>query len=419
MTFALSIGAAFLGGLVLNAMPCVLPVLTLKAFTALEHAHGDKRHQKLHGIAYSAGTISAFCLFAIFVVGLRSSGKSLGWGLQFQHPPFVATLTALVFAFGLNALGVFEIAFSARGPSAPHNVWGSVANGWFAALMATPCSAPFLGTAAALALAAETPAWQTFVIFITIGAGLAFPFTLLALVPGFARLLPRPGAWMETFKHLMGFSLLATALWLFSVLQKQVTTESSSWFLAFLLLLAMSFWALERFGGLTASTARRIGVRVGAVVLLTVAGTRLISFERRHDVAMVANGTSTDPVVKNNAINWVPFSVQRLQKERQEGRAIFLDFTADWCASCKTNEHVFLETNAVRQALLRGNVLPMKADLTSENEEISSWLAGLGRAGIPAYVVYFPDGTHDLLPVAITSELVVASLEKSSSHSSP
>lgn len=410
-----TLGIALLGGLVLNVMPCVLPVLTLKAFTLLDHAHGDAREQRMHGLAYLVGTVSAFLVFGAGIVVLRASGKSLGWGMQFQNPVFVAIVAAVVFAFALNALGVFEITLSTvrqeRG-----GFLGSVLNGWFAAIMATPCSAPFLGTAAALALAADTPAWLTLSIFAAIGVGLAAPFTLLAFVPAFSRLLPRPGAWMETFKHVMGFTLLATVIWLYSVLLRQVTPDAAAFYLAFLLALGVTLWGIQRFGGIVESTPRRVLVHMLAIVMVGFAWHRLARLERpahaaaalSSDLAFVA---ANEPVVVAGKIAWSAFDPKRVEVELARKRPVFMDFTADWCASCKTNEKVFLETDLVRETLSRTNVLPMKVDMTNEDDSQSAWLAKLGRNGIPAYVIWMPDGTRDLLPEVITSDMVRERLE--------
>lgn len=405
MEFLGLLGAAFLGGLVLNVMPCVLPVLTLKAFHVFENAHEDPRRQRTQGLGYVAGTASAFAAFGAAVVALKAAGRGLGWGLQFQHPPFLAALTAIVFVFALNALGVFEIAVSSRGSGGGDGFWGSVVNGWFASLMATPCSAPFLGTAAGFALGSAASWWQTELVFVTIGLGLAAPFALFTFVPALSRRLPRPGAWMETFKKLMGFSLLATAVWLFHVLKRLISPEGSSLFLGFLLLLAACLWGVAHFGGLAAAPARRVVVRLAALAIVGVGGWRMVRLEHtpmdRTVVELKGSGH----------IAWAPFDAARLERELARGRPVFVDFTADWCASCKTNEAVFLESDPVRRALARTQVLPMKADLTEENDELWARVTKLGRNGLPVYVVYYPNGSYDLLPVAITSDIVVRSLD--------
>lgn len=412
---------ALAGGLILNVMPCVLPVLALKAFHAVEHSKHSAQHRRMHGLAYTAGTMSLFVVLALVVVAIKASGKRMGWGMQFQHAPFVAVMTAIVFAFALNALGVFEILISAQGGEGEEDkVWGSVVNGWFAAIMATPCSAPFLGSAATFALASDTAAWQTVLIFATIGLGLAIPYLVLTLIPAVGKMLPRPGAWMETVKQLMGFSLLGTAIWLFRTFQKQVTPESANWFLFFLLALGMVLWAGHRFGGIDRSTARQWTVRALGVIAIAVAYKTMVTYEKPAALAAApvnepskgGKTASVDPVVVDGHIAWTPYDKARLDHENKRNRPVFMDFTAEWCASCKANEKAFLETDTVRGSLQKTGILPMKADMTNENTELDALLEKLGRNGIPVYVIFFPDGTYDLLPVTITAEMVAGRLEE-------
>lgn len=395
------LGLAFLGGLVLNVMPCVLPVLTLKAFTALDHAHKHPGEQKKVGLGYMLGTSSALLAFGGVIVGIRLSGKALGWGMQFQHPAFVAVLISVIVAFALNALGVFEITLGSD-QEEQSGFLGSVVNGWFAAVMSTPCSAPFLGTAAAFALAADTPIWVTLAIFATIGVGLAFPFTALAFVPAIGNRLPKPGAWMETFKHLMGFSLLATAVWLSRSFLRQVTAESASWFLGFLLFLSAALWATQRFGGLDVSNARRWGVRLVSLAAVAVAW-KLLPLEKQASAAGAPQG---------DKIAWAAFSSKSIESSLAAGKPVFLDFTADWCASCKTNDKLFVDTDPVRASIAKTGVVPMKVDMTAEDDEKEAWLKKTGRNDLPVYVVLLPGGKMDLLPVVITSETLTQAFER-------
>lgn len=412
------LGAALLGGLILNIMPCVLPVLTMKVFHVVEHAKEDKRTFLFHGLFYTAGVMSLFSVLALLVIALRASGEFVGWGMQFQNPGFVGVMTALMVAFGLNSLGVFEFSVSLGGGQNSKGYLSSFTNGIFASLMSTPCSAPFLGTAAAFALASGTSWWQTLLMFEGIGFGLASPFLFISLVPGLARLLPRPGQWMVTFKQLMGFTLLGAAVWLFGVLQKQVTPESSTWFLGFLVLMSVALWGIHTFGGLRYGAGRRIAVRVAALALVVLGVWQMVDLQP----AALAAPQVVDlgaPVVKDGHINWAPFDSARVAQERSRNRPVFIDYTADWCANCKANEKAFIEVESVRSSLQKTSILPMKADLTNDNEEIWAWVKEQGRSAIPVYAIYLPNGEVDLLPVTITSELLIKRLEEASAAFPP
>lgn len=407
------LGAAFLGGIILNIMPCVLPVLTMKVFHIVERGSSDPAGNRKHGLAYTGGILFAFLLFAAFVVSIRNAGQSVGWGMQFQNPAFVATLCALMVVLALNALGVFEFAVSMNVKSDDGGYGASFMNGIVAAVMSTPCSAPFLGSAAAFALGAGVTTFTTVSIFIFIGLGLAFPFALISFVPAASKILPRPGNWMNTFKAMMGFTLLAAAVWLFGVLMEQITRDGAMWFLGFLLVLAVGVWAIDHFGGLQHGLGRRVGVRVGVLLSFFALGQQMLDLSKPA-VAQEQASSLSESVVKDDHINWADFSPFRVELENKRNRPVFMDYTADWCLNCKTNEKAFIETEAVRKALVESDILPMVADWTNEDEEITQWLEKLGRTGIPAYVVYYPNGEYDLLPEVITQGMVLDMLSRAS-----
>jgi thiol:disulfide interchange protein len=425
------VGAAFLGGVILNIMPCVLPVLTMKVFHVVKKAQEDPASNRKHGLAYAGGVIATFLLFAFLIIGLRSAiGLQFQWGQQYSKPQFLSGVVGLMFVFGLNALGVFEITIGMGGGEARSGYFGSFVNGIVASVMSTPCSAPFLGAAATYALGANSAWWQTLLMFSFIGIGLAFPFLFISYVPAASKVLPKPGEWMESFKQLMGFTLLGAAAFYFGSLQKQMTVEGSNAFLFFLLALGIALWAMQKFGGFEHGAGRRWAVR-GACTLATVGvGYKLIDFTPPAKAKATTVATCGDeaaapselePVVENGHIKWTAFDPARLDAELARGRPVFVDFTADWCANCKTNDRLFIETDQIRSDLSATKILPMKVDLTTDEaqDQMKPLMDKLGRAAIPIYVVYYPDKTYDLLPESITTEMLSSALKKASSKHPP
>jgi len=407
----LQFGTAILGGVILNLMPCVLPVLTMKVFHVLEQAHAEVRIVRLQGVMYTLGILFSFAVFAGLVIAIRASGDLVGWGMQFQNPRFVGALVLLMLVLGLNGLGFFELRVGMSTSSDDKGYWGSFINGVVASVMATPCSAPFLGAAAAYALGRDTEAWVTFVIFLGIGLGLALPFLVISFVPAARALMPKPGMWMNHFRKFMGFSLLGAAVWLYGVLAAQVTHESSSSFLFLMLALAIGIWVVETFAGLQHGQGRRLVIRGAVLAALVGAGTGFVSLERAAKVKQTSPSVN-DPVIVGGHINWAPFDPLRVALENRRGRPVFMDYTADWCLNCKSNEKLIIETQKVRDSLKKYDIFPMVADWTNENEVITQWLEKLGRTGIPTYAVYFPDGSFDLLPEVITQEMLLGVLNK-------
>ena len=410
MELVQTMGLAFLGGLILNIMPCVLPVLTMKIFGLVEHSTASAAENRKQGLAYTGGILFSFLVFAMVIVAIKASGERVGWGMQFQNPAFVATLAGLMVLLGSNAIGVFEINVS-MSVGGDHGGWmGSFVNGIVASVMATPCSAPFLGGAAAYALGAGTPAIETVIIFLVIGFGLAFPFLLVAFVPAARAIIPRPGNWMNTFKKLMGFSLFGAAVWLYGVLSEQLTAGAATMVLAGLVLVGFASWIYAILAPMTASGGRRAGAVVVASVLVAGWFTTMVDFEARASSDTAPATTDSGVLTDEGAINWASFSPERVQLAAKRGRPVFMDYTADWCTNCKANEKLILETEPIQAALDELDILPMKADLTNDSDVIWEWLAKLGRSAIPAYVVYMPDGSIDLLPEVITKDMVLKSL---------
>ncbi len=431
-------GLAFLGGLILNVMPCVLPVLTLKVFHLVDHSENDARTNRMHGLSYTAGVILTFLALAGVLIGLKAAGHAVFYGKQFQNTTFLAVMVTVLTAFALNCFGVFEITVGIAGGEGREGYGGSFVNGILATILSTPCSAPIFGPAVAYALL-KAPPFHTLVIFGVSGFGLALPFLLVTHIPGLKRFLPRPGAWMDTFKHVLGFTLLATAAWLLGILMNKLPETSNTNFLYFLVAVCIALWMVGRFGNLMHSLARRIGTRAVGTALVVAVGFWLLDMtpksvlEARAKAAALAEGgpaaglppqnsaqaggntaTREAPVVKDGHINWVAYDKARIAAEHKRKRPVFADFTAEWCVSCKANEKAVIETEGTRSLLAETNILPMKADMTDEDPVLEKEMQRLGRSGIPIYVIYFPDGTHNLLPEIITSESLHGALKAAS-----
>jgi thiol:disulfide interchange protein DsbD len=432
--FAQYLVFAFLGGVILNVMPCVLPVLTLKAFHVVDAMRSHPEEARIHGVAYAVGTTVVFGLFGAIVVALRASGESLGWGMQFQHPEFVAAIVIALYLFGLNALGVFEITFGVRTGGQPRKgLAGSVGNGMLAAVMSMPCTAPFLGTAAAFAMGSDATAAQTLALFTAIALGLAAPFTVLSFVPALIKLLPRPGPWMETFKQVMGFTLIGAAVWFFQSLQAQLTPKSANRVLMFMLVLTVALWAIQRFGTVMHGARRRWWVRGSALAVAVLFWARFVELERppprayaalrapaQADPAQQQNGrlvlwresgpaARAAPPVVEGEIAWVPFDPARVEAATRRDQPILLDFTADWCGACKALEATVLDTTPIHEKLEAYGVLPMQADYTNADATMTDWIEAAGRSGIPLVMVIDAEGEKHLMPQVFgVSELEAA-----------
>jgi thiol:disulfide interchange protein DsbD len=396
MEFLVVVAFGFLGGLILNIMPCVFPVLIFKVSSWIEQADDDSASRRLDSLAFLAGCIVCFSAFAAAVIALRSGGRTIGWGMHMQNPSFVAVLIVLLVGFGLNCAGLFEITFSAGGGRKLPGWVGSFVDGVLITLIATPCSAPFLGTAAAAALASDATWYETVFLFWSVGAGLAFPVLLIGFIPACNRLLPRPGAWMESFKTLVGFTLLGAAVWLFGVLQKQLTAASANDFLWFLLLLSFALWIHGRWGAIHRSGRSRAYAALGGLAIIGAAHFVFVDFVQPP--LSTAVGVVTEARTSEEKLVWVNYDAEVVAAASAGGQLVFLDFTADWCASCKTFEKANINTAATRRVFVETDTLTVMVDLTKENDALWEFLATFGRSALPAYVILMPDGSHDLLP---------------------
>jgi suppressor for copper-sensitivity B len=396
---------AVLGGLILNAMPCVLPVLSLKVFSLIRSADQGRSHVVTGGLATSLGILVSFWALAGAAVGARAAGAAVGWGTQFQHPGFVTFLAVVVLLFCLNLWGLFEIPLPQRlarvGSAGPNEgVLGHFASGLFATLMATPCSAPFLGTAVGFAL--TQPAAMIFATFTAVGFGMALPYLILAVVPGAARIFPKPGAWMENVRTIMGFLLAGAAVWLLYVLANQVSPERLAVIELGLLALALFVWMGSRMA--TGAAARRAAA-VGVVA--AVVGTLALAAQPDAGRAAAAAGGH------GGLIEWVAFDHAQALSLAEEGNLVFVDVTADWCLTCKANERLVLETEEIAGAFDLHDVVAMKADWTSRDDTIGAFLAEFGKAGIPFYVLYRPGGEPHVFSELLTKDSVLSVLRDS------
>jgi suppressor for copper-sensitivity B len=388
-----------LGGLLLNAMPCVLPVLSLKILGLVKSRGQGRVHVVSGSLATAAGILVSFWALALAAVVARLAGATVGWGVQFQEPTFVTFLTIVVLLFCLNLWGVFEVPLPARlanwaATSGGEGLPGHFTAGLFATLLATPCSAPFLGTAVGFALSQSTAV--IFATFSAVGIGMALPYLLLALSPGAVKVLPKPGPWMDRFRSFMGFLLAAAAVWLLYVLSSQVSRERLAFIELALLLVALFLWLRSKSPKGSAWSAIAI---VG--LLLSIGGSLVLSATSE---APSSQTTSRTP----HLISWVPFDRQEAESLAAEGRLVFVDVTADWCFTCKVNERLVLETEEIAAAFAQFQVVPMKADWTNRDESIADFLTAHGKYGIPFYLLYRPGREPHLFSELLTREAVVS-----------
>lgn len=413
---AATLGGAFLGGLILNLMPCVLPVLSIKVLGFVEQAKAGRGKAWQHGVVFTAGVVLSFWALAGALLALRAGGQQLGWGFQLQEPAFVAFLAAVLFVFGLVLFGVFEVGvgLTTVGGEAMRRggLVGSFFTGVLATVVATPCTAPFMGSALGVALA--QPAAVALLIFTALALGMAAPYLLLAAAPQLLRFVPKPGAWMESFKQFMGFLLMGSVVWLLWVLGLEVGVDGLALMLGVLVMIGLGGWIWGRWGGYDRTPlTRRIALTTATVVIVGSAAAGVDAVRRLPPPTAAAVGASTG---KNGAgIQWETFTPARVAELRRAGKPVFVDFTAAWCLSCKANEKVALETDEVRAEIARRGIVMVKADWTNRDENITRALAEFGRSGVPLYVFYPPNGGEPkVLPEVLTPGLVLETFRTAS-----
>jgi len=397
---------ALLGGLILNGMPCVLPVLAIKVVAIADLAEKDPREVRLHGLAYTGGVLASMALLSGIVLGLRAAGHSVGWGFQFQEPLFVAAISALLVAFALNLFGVYEIEFGqgrlAEVGQSSSGLKRSGFEGLLAVILATPCSAPFLGTAVGFAFA--TSGLGIAAIFLAIGFGLASPFLVVSFFPALARFIPRSGPWMMKLRAGLGFSLLATVVWLLWVLGQSGGLEAVIAMTGNLLFLAFLLWLFGQLQPLRSAWIARAGAI--AIVGLAFAGFNLIDFDPVEE----ARAAISEP--DDIKTGWQSWSEAAVAEVVAAGQPAFVAFSADWCITCQVNKHAVLERPAMRAAFEQSGIALFKADWTKRDEVIRKKLAEFDRAGVPLYLVYSPDRPEQpqVLSELLTKSEVLAAL---------
>jgi thiol:disulfide interchange protein DsbD len=407
-------GLAFLGGLLLNLMPCVFPVLFLKGLALVHSGHRELHRLRAHGFVYAAGILVSFWALVAVLLGLRAAGSTLGWGFQFQSPIFLSLMAGLLFFLGLSLAGQFEIGLtltSAGGSLAQkQGLHGSFFTGVLAVVVATPCTAPFMGAAVGYALA-QSPL-VTFAVFTALALGLAAPYVALTLQPAWTRLLPKPGAWMEILRQAISVPIFVTVIWLAWVLAQAYGAGLLAALLSCFLLLAIAGWFLGRW------PARRWAAIVAALILFIVIAFSVLApgyFTVSQVTVTSLGGTalaSTSGAKSGNG-QWEPWSAEALSRYQAQGRPVFIDFTASWCLSCQVNERVALTQPSVQQAFQAANVALLKADWTQHDDAITQALAALDRSGVPAYALYAPGQAEpQMLPEVLTPGIVTDALAK-------
>ena len=406
MTLLYAVISALIAGVILNLMPCVFPVLSIKILHLTQHRAETPRRVRLHGIAYALGILACFTILAGVLHGLRAGGAEIGWGFQLQSPLMVASLAFILFALGLSLSGILTIGTSLTRVGGSRllqrgGLSGSFFAGVLATVVATPCTAPFMG--ASIGFALIQPFVVGLAVFLALGLGLALPFLVLAFVPGLQRLLPRPGRWMETLKQFLAFPLYATVAWLIWVLSFQVGAPGLLAALAALVLIAFGAWAY----GLSQGRSNVSGRALQGMAAVSVAG--VVALAIVIDLNRPAEMNAQDASSKAGS---EAFSQQKLDTLLASGQPVFVNMTAAWCITCLVNERTALSTGAVREAFAGKRITYLKGDWTNRNPEITRLLEKFGRSGVPLYVLYRGGREPVVLPQILTQSLVLDALGK-------
>lgn len=412
---------AFVGGLLLNLMPCVFPVLSVKILGFAREAEEGTGAMRRNGLLFGAGVLMSMWVLAGGLLALRAAGSQIGWGFQLQSPVFIALMTMLFFGIGLNLLGAFEVGTTLMNwggqmqtAASGSGTVSAFLTGVLATVVATPCTAPFMG--AALGVALTLSAAGALLIFTALGAGMATPYVVLSMTPALLDRLPEPGAWMETLKQAFAFPMFATAIWLVWVFGQQTSTGGVAFLLAGLLLLGLAAWIVHRWSAPQLS-------RTATLVSRTLAGAALVG-----GIAIAVIGAGSAPATQTSStstsdsatteVTWRSYSPETIEQFRAKGRPVFVDFTAAWCLTCQVNKRRVLTAETVQEAFDDKNVALVRADWTNRDPEITKALQSHGRSGVPVYVLYEGNGSEPtLLPEVLTNDIVLNALENIPSSS--
>ena len=389
--------SAILGGLILNLMPCVFPVLSLKALS-FASSNMSNHNQQLHGWAYTAGVVGSFAAVAIAIIGAREAGEALGWGFQLQHPVFVAFMAYLFFVMGLSLSGLLEIGTSWMGAgqslTSGKGMSSSFFTGVLAAVVASPCTAPFM--ASALGFALTQPFAIALLIFVALGFGMALPFLLLSYMPSLAKLLPAPGAWMDKLKQFLAFPLYATSVWLLWVLGHQVSSDAAVAIVLGAVFIGFGIWLIKL------NPVKQLSQITKKALVVVSFGTAIV----------LALDVKTFKPTTNDL--WQAYTPALLNELRRKGEPVFVDLTADWCITCKVNERVAINTNAVQNKATELGIAMLQGDWTNSDPDISALLEKHGRSGVPLYLMYpaSKNASPEILPQILSQKMVLDAMDR-------
>lgn len=405
----LAILFSFLGGIILNLMPCVLPVLSIKIMGFVKQAHDAQVAPWKHGLSFTIGVLISFLALAGMLLILKAGGASLGWGFQLQSPTFIIIVSVFMFLFGLSMLGVFEIGTSlttvggkTQGVS---GLAGSFVSGITATIVATPCTAPFMGSALGFAL--TQPVWVSLTVFFFLGLGMAAPFFLLSSIPSLLKYVPKPGRWMESLEQFMGFLLVGTVLWLLWVLAIQAGSNAVIIVLVALFFTAIGAWIYGRWGNMVMPMKTRVIAWILALIFIAGSNGYVLANIDAYAVSQ------ENHLSQGEGIEWQKFSEAKVQELQAQGIPVFIDFTAAWCLSCQINEQVAFSNQAVQDKFKELGIVPLKADWTKRDATIAKALAKFNRNSVPLYVLYGREQgvAPQLLPEIITPGIVLDALK--------